>query len=66
MIPHMDDYSVVHLATHAKFVAGSPDGSFILFGNGDRPFTVSLLLLLTGVATSQYLHISLKLRDTLG
>jgi CHAT domain-containing protein len=36
MIPRMDDYSVVHLATHAKFVTGSPDDSFILFGNGDR------------------------------
>lgn len=35
-IPYMDDYSIVHLATHAEFVSGLPDESFILFGNGDR------------------------------
>jgi CHAT domain-containing protein/uncharacterized protein HemY len=35
-IPQMDDYSIVHLATHAEFLAGSPEASFILFGNGDR------------------------------
>ena len=34
-IPQMDDYSVVHLATHAEFVAGEPESSFILFGNGE-------------------------------
>ncbi|MBE9229717.1 tetratricopeptide repeat protein [Phormidium sp. LEGE 05292] len=32
----MNDYSVVHLATHAAFVVGKPEDSFILFGNGDR------------------------------
>ncbi|AFZ20937.1 CHAT domain-containing protein [Allocoleopsis franciscana] len=32
----MNDYSIVHLATHAAFVAGQPEESFILFGNGDR------------------------------
>ncbi|MCA1993772.1 MAG: tetratricopeptide repeat protein, partial [Coleofasciculus sp. S288] len=32
----MNDYSVVHLATHAVFVLGQPEESFILFGNGDR------------------------------
>jgi CHAT domain-containing protein len=32
----MDDYTVVHLATHAAFVVGTPDDSFILFGNGER------------------------------
>ncbi|HEY9849979.1 MAG TPA: CHAT domain-containing protein [Leptolyngbyaceae cyanobacterium] len=32
----MNDYSVVHLATHAEFVVGQPEDSFILFGNGDR------------------------------
>jgi CHAT domain-containing protein len=32
----MNDYSVVHLATHAAFVVGQPEESFILFGNGDR------------------------------
>lgn len=35
-IPKMDDYTVVHLATHAAFVVGTPDDSFILFGNGER------------------------------
>ncbi|HEY9598605.1 MAG TPA: CHAT domain-containing protein, partial [Cyanophyceae cyanobacterium] len=35
-VPKMDDYSVVHLATHAAFVVGTPDDSFILFGNGER------------------------------
>ena len=34
-IPQIDSYSVVHFATHAAFVRGSPDDSFILFGNGD-------------------------------
>lgn len=35
-VPQMDDYTIVHLATHAEFVPGSPEDSFILFGNGDR------------------------------
>ncbi|NEQ50843.1 MAG: CHAT domain-containing protein [Leptolyngbya sp. SIO3F4] len=35
-IPQMDDYSIVHLATHAEFVSGQPEESFILFGDGDR------------------------------
>ncbi|MBE9051098.1 CHAT domain-containing protein [Nostocales cyanobacterium LEGE 11386] len=35
-VPQMDDYTIVHLATHAAFVAGKPEDSFILFGNGDR------------------------------
>ena len=34
--PLMDSHTVVHLATHAAFVPGSPADSFILFGNGDR------------------------------
>ena len=34
--PLMDSHTVVHLATHAAFVSGSPADSFILFGNGDR------------------------------
>ncbi|NEP61095.1 MAG: tetratricopeptide repeat protein, partial [Symploca sp. SIO2G7] len=34
-LPQMDSHSVVHFATHAAFVPGSPDDSFILFGNGD-------------------------------
>lgn len=33
-IPRMDDYTVVHLATHAAFVNGRPEDSFILFGDG--------------------------------
>ncbi|MFB2837874.1 tetratricopeptide repeat protein [Floridanema evergladense] len=32
----MNDFSVVHLATHAAFVVGNPEDSFIMFGNGDR------------------------------
>ncbi|WP_017315305.1 CHAT domain-containing protein [Mastigocladopsis repens] len=35
-VPQMDDYTIVHLATHAAFVVGEPEDSFILFGNGDR------------------------------
>ncbi|MGB3494647.1 MAG: CHAT domain-containing protein [Elainellaceae cyanobacterium] len=34
--PLMDSHTIVHLATHAAFVPGSPAESFILFGNGDR------------------------------
>ena len=34
----MNDYSVVHLATHAAFVTGQPENSFILFGDG-KPAT---------------------------
>ncbi|NEQ33500.1 MAG: CHAT domain-containing protein, partial [Leptolyngbya sp. SIO4C5] len=30
----MNDYNIVHLATHAAFVPGTPADSFILFGNG--------------------------------
>jgi CHAT domain-containing protein/Flp pilus assembly protein TadD len=35
-VPQMEDYSIVHLATHAEFVSGQPEDSFILFGDGDR------------------------------
>jgi CHAT domain-containing protein len=35
-IPQLNDYNIVHFATHAAFVPGQPDESFILFGNGDR------------------------------
>lgn len=35
-VPKMDGYNIVHLATHAAFVVGTPDDSFILFGNGER------------------------------
>ena len=36
IIFEMDDYQIVHLATHAVFNPGPPENSFILFGNGDR------------------------------
>ncbi len=35
-LARMSDYSILHLATHAAFVTGKPEDSFILFGNGDR------------------------------
>ncbi len=33
-IPQMNQYSIVHLATHAAFLLGEPEDSYILFGNG--------------------------------
>lgn len=36
IVPRMDSYGIVHLATHAAFVEGKPEDSFILFGNGAR------------------------------
>ncbi len=30
------NYNILHLATHASFNTGTPDNSFIVFGNGDR------------------------------
>ena len=35
-IPQMDNHTIVHLATHAAFVADSPKESFILFGDDQR------------------------------
>jgi CHAT domain-containing protein/Tfp pilus assembly protein PilF len=35
-ISQMDDYTIVHLATHAAFIPGQPNDSFILFGDGSR------------------------------
>ena len=32
LVNEMDDYPIVHLATHAKFLPGTPEQSFILFG----------------------------------
>ena len=32
----MNDYNIVHLATHATFASGTPEDSFILFGDGSR------------------------------
>ncbi|OUL17900.1 CHAT domain-containing protein [Nostoc sp. 106C] len=51
-IPQMDDYTIVHLATHAAFVVGKPEDSFILFGNGDR-------VNLTDVAAWSLTHVDL-------
>ncbi|MEO1397066.1 MAG: CHAT domain-containing protein [Cyanobacteria bacterium J06634_5] len=33
----MNEYEVLHFATHAAFVNSKPEDSFILFGNGDSP-----------------------------
>ncbi|BAY91616.1 MULTISPECIES: CHAT domain-containing protein [unclassified Tolypothrix] len=33
-VPQMNDYKIVHLATHGLLVKGHPEDSFILFGNG--------------------------------
>ncbi len=30
------NHNILHLATHAKFNTGTPDNSFIIFGNGDK------------------------------
>ncbi|MBE9109471.1 tetratricopeptide repeat protein [Nodosilinea sp. LEGE 07298] len=35
--PLMADHTILHFATHAAFVPGVPEDSFILFGNGDTP-----------------------------
>jgi len=35
IISLMNQYSVVHFATHAAFVSGNPENSFIMFGDGD-------------------------------
>ncbi|MFB2839702.1 CHAT domain-containing protein [Floridanema evergladense] len=35
VIPRLNEYNIVHLATHAAFLTGSPEDSFILFGNGE-------------------------------
>lgn len=35
--PVLDEYNILHFATHAAFVPGVPEDSFILFGNGDTP-----------------------------
>ncbi len=33
-LPKMNDYNIIHFATHAAFVSGQPEDSFILFGDG--------------------------------
>ncbi|MBP0015871.1 MAG: CHAT domain-containing protein [Roseofilum sp. SBFL] len=35
-LPELQEHQIVHLATHAAFVQGEPEESFILLGNGDR------------------------------
>ncbi|MEM9908349.1 MAG: tetratricopeptide repeat protein, partial [Cyanobacteria bacterium P01_D01_bin.44] len=35
ILPNMDDFPIVHFATHAAFLPGSPLDSFILLGNGE-------------------------------
>ncbi len=35
--PEFYQYNILHFATHAAFVPGVPEDSFILFGNGDTP-----------------------------
>ncbi|MCL1468872.1 CHAT domain-containing protein [Argonema galeatum] len=36
VLPRLNDYNIVHFATHAAFVTGQPEESFILFGDGSR------------------------------
>ncbi|OKH32370.1 hypothetical protein NIES2119_26405 [[Phormidium ambiguum] IAM M-71] len=38
-IPRLNDFSIVHLATHAMFVTGKPEDSFIVLGDGNL-FTI--------------------------
>ena len=38
----MDDYQIVHLATHAAFNPGPPENSFIVFGNGEHANLVDI------------------------
>ncbi len=35
-LDRMSGYSILHLATHAAFITGKPEDSFIVFGNNDR------------------------------
>ena len=39
LIPYLNDHTIIHLATHAMFVTGQPEDSFILLGDGN---TISL------------------------
>jgi len=36
ILPNLKTNNIIHLATHAAFVEGTPEDSFILMGNGDR------------------------------
>ena len=42
LVPQMDSFSVVHLATHGAFVVGTPEQSFISFGDG-TPVTLEAM-----------------------
>ncbi|PZO39179.1 MAG: hypothetical protein DCF19_14485 [Pseudanabaena frigida] len=35
-VSQFGSYNLIHLATHAAFVQGTPEDSFVLLGNGDR------------------------------
>ncbi len=35
-VSQFSEYNVIHLATHAAFIRGTPEDSFVLMGNGDR------------------------------
>jgi len=35
-VAQFGEYNLIHLATHAAFVIGTPEDSFVLLGNGDR------------------------------
>ncbi|MEG4272327.1 MULTISPECIES: tetratricopeptide repeat protein [unclassified Microcoleus] len=52
MIPRLPDYTIIHLATHAMFVTGKPEDSFILLGNGD-------LITLPDIQTLNLLNVDL-------
>ncbi|MDJ0557049.1 MAG: tetratricopeptide repeat protein [Microcoleaceae cyanobacterium MO_207.B10] len=36
IISQVNNYNILHFATHADFVSGQPEDSFILFGDGSR------------------------------
>jgi CHAT domain-containing protein/tetratricopeptide (TPR) repeat protein len=35
-VSQFGNYDIIHLATHAAFLRGTPEDSFVLMGNGDR------------------------------
>jgi len=36
VLPRLRQHSIIHFATHAAFIPGAPEESFILLGDGDR------------------------------
>lgn len=36
MLPHLNDYNIIHLATNTVFLASQPEQSFMMFGDGSR------------------------------